>query len=80
VECVRPALIQAGFPEYCSSLKRRKLLSSAAFLIPVKGLAHWMLQMKRRTFSTMKWFIMEKVMFVFEEIKIKTFPICSKNE
>lgn len=65
-------------PEYCSSLERIKLLSSATFLIqviPTKGLAHSVVQMKRTTFSTMQWVIMKTVMFDVEEIKIKTFPI-----
>lgn len=80
---MRFAMIFAGLPEYCSSLKRRKLLPSATFLIHIiltKELAHWVVQMKRITFSTMPWVIMEKVMIDVEEIKIKSFPICSKNE
>lgn len=65
-------------PEYCSSLERRKRLSLATFLIhviPTKGLAHWVLQMKRTTFSTVQWVIMKTVTFDVEENKIKTFPI-----
>lgn len=55
--------------------KRRKLLNTEIFLIhviPTRGLAHWVVQKKCITFSTMQWIIMEKLMLL-RKLKSKHF-------
>lgn len=82
VGAVSFAMMFAGLPEYCSSLKRRKLLYSEqlfffffVLIIPTRGLAYWGLESKSVTFFTMQGVIMEKVMFDLMEIKIRTLSI-----